>query len=593
MEIALTWESYYTLGLILVLIICLYNEVLRAEFLMVLGVAALLIPGILTPSEAFHGFSHPAMLTVASLFVVASGIYQSGALNFLARILKPDTAGPKTLIFRIMSFSGFFSAFLNNTPIVAMLIPQLQDWCRRNNIAPSRILMPMSYAAIMGGTITLIGTSTNLIVSGMLEDRGHEGLSLFTLAWVGIPATIVVIIFMTFIGFRLLPATDEDSPETKPETLKQYQFEIKIGQGSPFAGKTVLESGFRDLKKAYLAHIRRYGRLVGPVSPNEVLEEGDTLNFFGDLEVMDELLQKEGLERVASPPNISENQEMLPLYEAIVAPSSSLIGKSLKSAGFRQKFQGAVLAVHRGQEKILSGLGRLTIKPGDLLVIEANPGFEERWNGSNEFYLVSPLKRERTEYNHQKALAFGILIVMIGVIALNLVPTVTAAFTAAIIMVLTGTVKREHLRNSINFPVLVIIASALGIGEAVDKTGLAEAGALTLANYSTDIGIVGILIALYIFTNILTELITNNGAAVLMAPLGIAIAGQTGLEPQAAIVVIAIAASASFISPIGYQTNLMVMGPGNYRFSDYFKAGWPLSLIVMSITTTIVYFLWV
>ena len=594
METTLTWESYYTLGLILVLITALYKEVLRSEFVLVLGIGALLLPGILTPGEAFHGFSHPAMITVASLFVVATGVYQSGALNFLATLIRPQTAGPKTLIFRIMAFSGFFSSFLNNTPVVAMLIPQLQDWARRKNISPSRILMPMSYAAIMGGTITLIGTSTNLIVSGMLEDRGHEGLGLFELAWVGIPATIFVIIYMTFIGHRFLPDADQqDSPEANTEKIKEYQFEVKVSEGSKFAGKTVLENGFRDLKQAYLAHIRRHGKVLGPVSPREFIEEGDVLTFFGELDALDALLKEDGLTRVADPPTLGEKDEMLPLFEAIIAPSSTLIGKSLKNAGFRDMFNGVVLAVHRGNEKILSGLGRIKLKPGDLLVIEANEGFDNRWNGSEEFYLVSPLMRERAVYHHKKLVSLGILGVMITLAATNILPVVTAAFSAAIATVLTGCIKIDNIKNSVNFPVLIIIASALGIGRAVDKTNLADAGAMTMAHFTNELGIIWVLISLYLFTNILTELITNNGAAALMAPLAIAIAVEIGIPPQAAIVVVAIAASASFISPIGYQTNLMVMGPGNYSFKDYFRTGWPISLIVMTITVIVVNFVWI
>ncbi len=588
---ALGAGAWLTVGVIALVVVGLVREWARPDLLMLGGLAALLVAGVVPPADALSGFSNAGMLTVAALFVVAAGVQRTNALAVLDHVLfaRSERLGP--ILGRFMLPVQALSAVLNNTPIVAMLTPRLQQWGEQRGIPVSKLLIPLSYAAITGGMITLMGTSTNLVVSGLMQAQGYDGLGLFDVAWVGIPASALVLAYFMAGGHRLLPARSQPDAALD-EGLSDCLFEVKVAEGSPLIDQDIEEAGLRALGDAYLVHLRRQGDVV-PVAPETTLQAGDVLTFAGSTLVLDHLLQRAGLAR--SVPSLkADGYQTLPLYEAVVAASSTLVGKTLREANFRERFRGVVIAIQRKDEQLTRALGRTPIRAGDLLLIEAPESFDKQWNANrDEFYLVAPRRPAKRGRSSKAPLALLIVVSMIVVAATGVVPIVTAAFMAALAMLVARCLTGDEAQDALDLQVLVVIAAALGIGEAVQQTGLAEALAGGIIAATMPLGTVAVLTALYLVTNLLTEMITNNAAAALMLPVALAASADVGVDPHAIGVLVAVAASASFMTPIGYQTNLMVMTPGGYRFGDYVRVGLPVSLLVMIIAIAVIATVWV
>lgn len=587
----LDWSAWATLGIIILMMVALVREMARPDMIFLSALGLLLACGILPPAEAFNGFSNPAIITVGALFVVAVGVENTGALGFVDRFLFSSTASTIGVLSRLMITTATLSAFLNNTPIVAMLIPRVQRWSEKSRTPTSKLLIPLSYAAILGGMTTLIGTSTNLLVSGLMEASGYDPLGLFDLTWVGLPAALLVIIYFVTIGYRLLPQREQQQPSTRTDD-QRYLFEIRLSRTSPLINQTIEQANLRALREAYLVHLYRNGDML-PSSPETVLYAGDILTFLGNASMVDILLERPGFERVHQ--DFARGSRLnLPLYEAVIAPSSRLVGRTLREVDFRAHYQGIVLGIQRQDAPIEGALGNVPLKAGDLLLIEAPSGFARRWRGRlGEFYLVASNRPAVAKRQTKKApLALLILLGVVVLAAIGLAPIVVTAFVGALAMLATKCLSGWEARRAIDFPVLVVIAAALGVGRAIELTGLADVIAHTIVNQAIVFGPIGVLAAIYIATSVMTEFITNNAAAALMLSIGLATARDLNVAPEAFAIAIAIAASASFITPIGYQTNLMVMSAGGYRFADYTKAGFPATLIVMITAITIISLRW-
>jgi di/tricarboxylate transporter len=588
---AIGWEAWVTLGVIGVMLVALVREVARPEVILLASLAPLIVFGVLTPEQAFAGLANSAVLAVASLFVVAAGVQRTGALGFTDRLLFSRDGRTASSVPRLMLTTASMSAFLNNTPIVAMLIPRVQAWCERTGVPASKVMIPLSYASIVGGMTTLIGTSTNLLVAGLMEASGYEGLGLFDLTWVGLPAALAVIAYFSVLGHRWLPDRSEGSAEFE-EGLTECLFEVRVAPDAPLVGQSVEEAELRSLGDAYLVHIR-HGAEIVPSSPETVLRGSDVLMFQGSAAMLERLLARPGLQRVVENVEVSE-VTTLPLFEAVVAPTSELVGHSLKEVGFRERYQGVVLGIRRRDVPVDGSLGNVVIQPGDLLLIEAQNGFDKRWNQNrDEFYLVAPRRPEKLKVQRGKApLALVILAGVILSAALGVTSIVTAAFVGALLMIGTGCLRVAEARQAVDLSVLLVIAAALGIGEAIASTGLAATGARAIVGGAAGLGALGVLAAVYVATSVLTELITNNAAAALMLGIGLAAAQAVGAPPEAFAVAVAIAASASFVTPIGYQTNLMVMAAGGYQFVDYTRSGLAVNLIVTAVALTMIWAVW-
>jgi len=635
---ALGPDAWITVAVALAVVVALVWDISRPDMLMLGGLSVLLISGVVSPDQAFQGFSNSAVLTVGALYVVAAGVQQTDALATLDKFLFSASGGRGATLARFMLPTSFLSGLINNTPIVAMLTPRLQEWAAERGIPASKLMIPLSYAAITGGMTTLVGTSTNLIVAGLMEAEGYEPLHFFDVTWIGVPASLAVIAYFVLGGHRFLPDRGTPAPVVEDE-LEENTFELKITVGSPLIGETVEEANLRHLDDAYLTHVRRDEQVI-QASPRQGLEQGDVLTFNGTPAARERLLQRSGLKRNVPEPGDGRKPlryRTLPLYEAVIAESSDLVGKTLREANFRQEYQGVVLGIQRKDKPVTSPVGNTRLKAGDLLIVEAPGDFAKRWSSGrrDEFYLVAPRDGRggvpsggddsagssstngasangspangtspgTTSTNGQATpgeveseeegsgmmyVALGITGTMVVLAATGIFPIVTAAFVAALLMIATGCLSGAAAQKSLNVQVLVVIAAALGIGQAVETTGLARALAQTVLDATAGLGPVAVLVALYLATNLLTEIITNNAAAVLMLPISTATASTLGAPPAAFGLLVAVAASASFLTPIGYQTNLMVMGPGGYRFSDYARVGWPVTLIVMSITVGII-----
>ena len=586
--LGLSVDGWITAFVLLGIVVGLVFELASPDFIVLSGLAVLLIGGIVEPHVAFSGFAKPAVLTIASLLVVAAAVRRCGVLTYLERLMQARSSRMAPALVRVMLPSSIFSAFLNNTPIVAALTPMVREWARKAGIPASKLLMPLSFATILGGMGTLVGTSTNLVVSDLLAQRESPPLAMFELLWIGAPAALVGCLYFAFVGHRLLPAGDGDGSASAE---RAYQFDLRLPAASPFVGQTIERAGLRHLRDAFLAHIVRHGEVFGPVGPNITLEAGDTLGFVGNPRVMDDLLAQGHLTRVVDPPAGGATPE-LPLFEAVLSPESSLVGTTLKDADFRERFQAAVVGIHRRGRRVESSIGLSVLEPGDLLLIEARPNFEKRWIHSGEFYLVAPIERERGHDPRRATVVTLVLLAMVSAVALGLLPMVSASLAAAVIVVLIGALSPSEARRAIDVSVLIVIAAAIGVGEAIRASGLDQVLAQGLFVAAKGLGPFGIVVAVYVATNLLTEFLTNSVAAVILFPIGMAAATAGGVEPKAMAIAIATAASASFATPIGYQTNLMVMSPGGYRVRDYLRAGLPLNLLIMVVALAIIWWRW-
>jgi di/tricarboxylate transporter len=602
-------DAWVTLAVVGGVVGALVSDSGRPDFVLLTGLAVLLLAGVLSPQQAFAGFSNTAVLTVGALYIVAGGVQHTDALARLDRVLFAQTTCLPALLARFMVPTAVLSGLLNNTPIVAMLTPRLQAWADAQGIPASKLMIPLSYAAITGGMMTLVGTSTNLIVAGLMEAEGHEPLHLFDVTWVGVPAALAVVAYFVLGGHRLLPDRGTSAPPVEAE-LEADMFEVAVNEAgaASVAGQTVAAAELRDLGDAYLARVRRDGQVL-QATPRLQLKPGDVLTFNGRLAARERLLRRPGLKRTLPTLDADATDPVryatLPLYEAVIAESSDLVGATLGEANFREEYRGVVLGIQRKNEPVTGPVGTTRLQAGDLLIVEAPTDFEQRWSrGSrDEFYIVAPRDGQAHERRPPQEepddgrddlapLALALTGGMVLAAAVDLVPIATAAFIAALLMVLSGCITPPEAQRALNVQVLVVIAAALGLGTALETTGLAQLAATGVIGATAAWGPMAVLAGIYLVTNLLTEVITNNAAAVLMLPISTAAAGTLGAPPKAFGLIVAIAASASFLTPIGYQTNLMVMAPGGYRFSDYARVGWPVTLLVMGTSVMIIALVW-
>ncbi|TFJ93193.1 SLC13 family permease [Lentibacillus salicampi] len=591
----MSFEMMFVLSLLLAMLAGLLFEVARPDMVIFSVLVILLLSGVLTVDEALSGFSNEGMLTVALLFIVAGAVQKNGLVDQLMQKWLQNSNTYTESMVRFFVPTSAFSAFLNNTPIVVTFTPIIKKWCEDRGIAPSKFLIPLSYATILGGTITLMGTSTNLVVHGLLLDFGLEGFSFFTLAVVGIPAAVIGLIYLFTIGNKLLP-DHKGFSRKMVEDSKEYMAEMQVTRAFGYLNRSVRQAGLRDLKGLYLIEIIRGDERISPVKSTTLIQVGDRLIFTGLISTIADLQKKKGLQlETGTYIGLDELRDgSTSLVDAVVSDQSSLLSKSIKQAQFRSRYDAGVIAVHRHHERIRSKVGDIVLKPGDSLLLLAGTDFVKKHQRSNDFFVVSPLDTPATLNQSTTKGWFSIIVLLAMIITVTLgwLSMFKAMALAVMVFWLAKIITPGEARDYVHFNVLLLIASALGIGVAIRKTGLAEWIADGLLGLAEPLGLMAILFTVYILTNVFTELITNSAAAVIMLPIGIEMARALSLEPMGFAVVIAIAASASFITPIGYQTNLIVYGPGGYTFSDYVKVGLPLSLLVMVTSVLIIYHVW-
>ncbi|SDX63762.1 SLC13 family permease [Marinobacter mobilis] len=587
----MTFEAFLTLGTLAVVLGSLTFTRVSADLVLMAALAFLVITGILSPASALGGFSNPGVITIATLYVVAAGLKETGAVQWIARRLLGHPGTVRGAQVRMVAPTGILSAFMNNTAVVAMFIPAIQDWSQRLQIPASKLLLPLSYAAILGGTCTLIGTSTNLVVDGMLQSRLGIHLGLFELAWVGIPLLIVGGGFLVFIGHRLLP--DRGGVKEELDAVREYGVEVQVASSGPLVGKTIAEAGLRALNYGYLTEIDRQGRLITAVEPDRTLQPDDKLYFVGAPECASELRRIHGLLPAnGSVHKLDVANHQRCLVEVVLGPEFPALDKTVRGSRFRTRFNAVILSVSREGRRVPGKLGDIQFKMGDTLLLEASHDFAEQYRFRRDFLLVSALNDSTPPDFHKAPLALGILLIMVGLSASGLLSIMEAAFLAAGGMIVSRCITASRARRSVDLPVLVVISASFALGNAMSETGAAGSIAGALLGQGEEMSPWLGLVIVYVMTAVFTEVITNNAAAVLMFPVAQALSEHLGVSFLPFAVAVMFAASASFVTPLGYQTNLMVFGPGRYRFTDYMRIGIPLSLLVGGISVTLIPVIW-
>ena len=581
---------WFTLGSVIIMFVLLAKTSVGPEWICLGTLVTLLAVGIITPAEAVAGASNQGMLTVAILFVVAGAIQETGAIQMLTPFLSPKIRTTAAAQFRMMLPVSVLSAFLNNTPVVAIFIPAVTAWARKIKIPVSKLMIPLSYAAVLGGTCTLIGTSTNLVVSGIVEKETGMKIGFFEIAKVGAPSAMVLFVVIILLSRWLLP--DRSSAIEQMGDPKEYTTEMIVDLKGVLAAKTIQQAGLTEENGINLIQIIRDGEAVPVIDYAMTLKGDDRLVFGGEKGMVSELHRTKGLTPVLDRLfEIVTPRADRCFVEAVVSKSNRLIGRSIVGGHFRQIYDAVLVALSRGGNQIKGSLGGIVLQEGDTLLLETHPLFYLRNKDSNDFHLISQLEESAAPRYNKAIFAMLVLVAMVVAASLLGFGMFRAAAVAAAVLMITRCITVSQAYRSVDMQVLLVIIAAFGVGRAMEKTGAAAFIAQQM------VGLGGgnshfVLSMLYLTTSILTEMVTNNAAALILWPIAMSMAGQMDVSFVPFAFAIMMGASASFATPIGYQCNMMVYGPGGYRFSDFLKIGVPMNIIMWLVASTLIPMIW-
>lgn len=572
-----TFQTPFVLAVILALIVVLVTDKFKTSLVFLGGVSVLILGGSVSLESFISGVSNESVLTIFTLIVITAGINENFDLAaFFERLFgrKPSRG---MFILRMGTAVSGVSSVMNNTPVVAMMMPYVYDWGKKHNINPSRLLMPLSYSAILGGVITLIGTSTNLVLNGLIVEEGLEPLGFSDFIVPGLLVTAACLIFMFFTSGWLL-GDKEEILKNLEKHAREYLVETKLNGTSDITGKSVEDAGLRNLHSVFLTEIVRDDVRMTPVKPTQVLQEGDILLFAGDTENILKLIERvKGLE-------LSKNEEFAlhddsHILEAVVTQNSQLDRRTVKQVGFREKFDAAIIGIHRQGERVDGKIGTVPLRTGDLLLLSAGPEFIDRNARTNDLLVINSLERkEGLPARH--SLFFGVsLLAIVGLI----IGGVLSLFSGLLLILLSQVALRmlslEKIKQNISLDLLLILVSALAIGDAFITSGAADFVTKFFFDGAESWSPIGILAGVFGVTFVLTSLVTNVAAVTIVFPIAYSLAVSSSLSENALFLTAAFAASCCFATPFAYQTNLMVMEAGNYGFKDYVKFGLPVSLV--------------
>lgn len=575
-------------AVILFLIVSLYWGIVKPVLAFLIAIVVLVLSGLITPKEAVHGFANEQLAVIILLLVISGIIHRIGVLDMVFRSWFSRRNSPKTFLAKMVAVVGGSSAFLNNTPLVAMFIPYVYSWSKEKGYPASKLLIPLSYASILGGCITLIGTSTNLIVNGLAIDAGQQPLGIFDFLPVGGAMLVLGSIYLYFFSGQLLPNNDH-SEEELVNRPREYFVETQVRSGSRLVGKDLEQAGLRDLDGLFLVEIARNGKLISPVSRSEVLEEGDDLFFVGDpLKVSD-------LKDPALGLSLPKSCDMpiggaSDIVEVVVAQNSYLVGKQVRNTDFRAKFDGAILAIHRNGEQLKGHIGEIELKAGDALLVLAGNDLETRMGNAPDFYRISTVREVVEVPTWKKFLLVAGFIVSIGLAAAGIVPLFTMLLTVMVLFLVLGLTTGQEVRRSLDWELIMVIALGLALGKAIENSGVSILIANMVLPMGVFVGAAGILAVIFAVTNLLSAFMTSKAAVAIVLPISLSVATALQAPVVPFILIVAFGGAANFITPIGYQTNLMVYGPGRYSFSDFMKIGLPLTLLYLITSTLILAF---
>ncbi|CAM4045934.1 MULTISPECIES: SLC13 family permease [Pseudoalteromonas] len=567
------YQQLVLTGIMLTLVGCLFGTRLKPAWLFVGAIGTAYLGGLIELEDMLINYANPSLITLVLLVLVSIAVEKTTLVQKLAQSLSKGSL--TSSVTKLGLSTAFLSSFTNNTAVVASLITAIKD---SPTHSPSKLLLPLSYTAILGGTITLIGTSTNLIVNGFAVDAGMAPLGFFDFTLVGLGALSVGLITI-LVMLKYLPDNGKNDQEVVP-----FYLEGKVEPGSKLIGKSVEENGLRELKDLFLAEILRGDRRICAVTPQQVIKSGDILLFVGDIKSVPLLTRFDGLKVVHD----KHEKDVEHLVEVVVSQSSKFIGKTVKEIRFREQFHAAVIAIRRGHDRLQGGLGKVQLQAGDSLILAPGKDFYNLPNLKREFVYISGLDLQTHLAPKQSNLVLASFAGVLALSIFSIVPLVKGLLVLLIALMLTGTIKLSEVKRRFPIELLAVVGSAIGLAKLMIGTGLAGQISSAMFYVLGDFGPYGAFIAIFVMTVMFTELITNNAAAALSFPVAYALAIGFNVDPLPFIMAVAFGASASFISPFGYQTNLMVYSAGNYRLKDYVLMGLPLSIIYSITVLTLI-----
>lgn len=584
--IAENFQPIFVILVVFLLFLLIYKEYVKASVSFLLAVLLFSITGILTPAEVLSGFANESIASILMLILITTGIRKNFQLENLFDAVFRKANTYRGFLFRMMSQVAILSSIINNTPVVALMTPYVVEWGKKHNIAPSRLLIPLSYATIMGGMITLIGTSTTLILNGFLQDYNHPSLLFEDLFVIGSSVTVVGILFILFIGYKLLP-DHKDVLKTYKENKREYVVETRVLPGSKLIGKNLLDAGLRNLKGVYLVEILRGTKMIFPVEPIEVLAEEDILFFAGNTKDIVDLINSDvGIELPTTAKSYdSDNAEIV---EAVMNNNSSLINTPVKKSDFRNRYNAAIVAIHRNGKKVSGRIGDIVLQVGDLLLLYTGSDFRNRVEIYRDLYVVSRLQNI-VKPGNKKYYALGLMaicaIILLNFSQLTLFP---ALMIILCIMIGFNLITTRDVKRELDLNMIIILVFSLAVGQAIIKTDAGNMVAMAIIDLLEPYGNIAILIGILILTNLLASFIGNVGAVSISFPLAYAISTNLEINGYPFFLTVAYAASAAFLTPISYQTNLIIYGPGGYKFKDFFRIGLPVNFVYLSVAMAVI-----
>ncbi len=596
----MTWEIALVFILLLATLVSFVWEKIPPDLTAMTVFVVLIATGLLDTKQAFSVFANPAPLTVAAMFILSAALVKSGAIEQVSHVVENSGRWPYALVMIAMVLVvGGVSAFINNTPVVVVFLPVVLSLARRMRLAPSKLLIPLSYAAVLGGTCTLIGTSTNLVVNGILIGKGEPGFSMFELGWVGLPALVLGAIYLAVFGRRLLPDRQMLTSILSDEERREYITEAFVQPNSPLLGKTLAAAGLTPARGVRVLEIVRDGVALMQDPKLVHLQAGDRLILSCRLRGIAQTRRAQGIDLV-SELNLGLEQIAAhegSLVEAVVTPHSSLVGHTVKEVNFRQRFRMVVLALHRKGKNVREQIDRLPIQAGDVLLMMGTDQAIDALRGSEDLMLFDRARVPTKARGSQIGLVIGVITTVVVLASFEWLPIEIGATAGCVLVCLGRTLKTSEAYASIEWNILFLIYGMLAFGLAMEQTGAAAWLARSIvegvqvfipAQHQSLV----MLACFYLVTTVLTEILSNNAVAALMAPLALSIAAELGVDPRAFIVATTFAASAAFATPIGYQTNTYVYGVGGYRFGDFLKIGVPLNVACFVIAMVVIPIVW-
>ena len=590
----MSWDIIILLTTIVIIIFVLYKNWVGASLAFFFANLVLGVTGILSPKEILSGFANEQVIIIIMLLLLGEVIRQTTVVEIVFSKIFQYAKNYKVFMVQLMIVVAVFSTFLNNTPIVAVMLPFVMAWGKKHKVSPSLLLIPLSYAAILGGTATLIGTSTNLIVNGMISDQsifpGFHSLHLFDFFLVGGTMTVIGILYFVTIGHKLLIERGPKN-EPMPSEDKTFYFEMEIREGTPLVDKRIVDTDIYDMKGLHLKQIIRQNKIIekSDITDDFILKKGDLLLFTGERqEIAEKIDNLSGL--TFSEVGMMHRRKHIQVSEIVVSHNSSMINKQIKDIKFRSRFDSVPIAVHRNGEYFSGRINEIQLKAGDLLLFLSGEAFPKLAMETTDFYLVSKLKEVNKVPGYKIAILFGGLLSAIALSAFGIISLFIGLATLFGVLVAIGLVSPKDIKNRIDYDLYAVIALSLSFGVAMMKTGTAEYLAHFINTTLIPFGPFWTLLGLYFITTILAAYITNKAAVALVFPIALSLALSNHFNPIPFVLVVAFASAANFMTPIGYQTNIMVYGPGNYSFKDYFRVGTPLTIIYMLVAVTILYY---